>query len=160
MQIDLDEIKNAADTILLTINNIFITNSVELPTRQYTTLGGVGTVAYDCEQLTVSWEQTYSGKPGNPVQEIAKCNSIRSGVFIVELVRPIPVSQNPDIPPEPFLIQEAAEDLMRDAVLLYNSGLLAAETYNDILGGGLADVSVGAPAGGYQSLVMTVVMPI
>ena len=155
---DVQETIMAANKILTSIENIFNTNSVELPARRYITVGGQGTVAYDCEQLTVSWEQTYSGRPGNPIQEISRCNTIRSGVFVVELVRPIPVSERADIPPEGFLIQEAAEALMIDAVLLYNAGLIAAE--DSILDGGLADVTVGPPAGGLQSLVMTVVMPI
>jgi hypothetical protein len=155
---DVLETITAANKILISIENMFNTNSVVLPARRYITVGGQGTVAYDCEQLTVSWEQTYSGKPGSPIQEISTCNTIRSGVFVVELVRPIPVSQQADIPPETFLIQEAAEGLMKDAVLLYNAGLNAAE--GSILDGGLADVTVGAPAGGYQSIIMTVVMPV
>jgi hypothetical protein len=146
---------NAAKKILLAIENTFNTNSVVLPSRVYITVGGQGTVAYDCEQLTISWERTYSGKPGEPIQQVGNCNNMRTGSFIIELVRPIPVSQNPDIPPETFLIQESAEGLMRDAVLLYNAGLIAAE---DTLLGGLANVTVGPPSGGFQSIIMTVEM--
>lgn len=161
MAIDLDRTIDAANAILLCLEDTFNANGIALPARKYITVGGAGTVAYDCEQLTISWEQTYSGRPGNPLQEITKCTGIRSGTFIVELVRPITISQKPDIPPEAHLIQADAERLMQDATLLYYAGLLAAETHNPILeGGGLATVVMGAPAGGYQSIVMNVIMPI
>lgn len=160
MEIELDRTINAANAILVAIENTFNTNSVVLPDRQYIAAGAAGSVAYDCEQLSISWEQNYTGKPGNPNLEASRCAGFRSGSFIVELVRPTPISFNADIPPEAHLIQEAAEGIMRDAELLYNAGVLVAETHNDILDGGIVAVTVSAPAGGYQALVMTVDMPI
>ncbi len=155
---DLTELIDAASRILVAIENTFNTNSIELPERRYITIGGPGTVAYDCAQLTVSWEQTYSGLPGQQLQTLSNCDGPRSGIFLVELVRDIPVSQRADIPPEGFLIQEAAEGLMRDAALLYEGGMLAVS--ETVIEKGLVAVSAGSPAGAVQSLIMTVEMTV
>lgn len=156
--IDILELRKAADSIMVAIENTFNTNSIELPARRYITLGGQGTVAYDCTQLTISWEQKYSGIPGNNFQTLNSCNGIMSGVFVVELVRNIPVSQQANIPPEPELIQEAAYGLMEDAVVLYEAGkaaLLASDFEN-----GLISVTAGAPAGALQSIIMSITMAV
>jgi hypothetical protein len=155
---DPQELIDAASRLLVAIENTFNTNGVDLPERRYITLGGPGSVAYDCAQLTVSWEQTYSGLPGQQQQVLSNCEGPRSGIFLVELVREIPVSQRADMPPEGFLIQEAAEGLMRDAALLYDGGMLA--TDDTVIGKGLVAVSAGMPAGALQSLIMTVEMMI
>lgn len=158
--VDLLEISNAADKILLAIENTFNVNAIALPARKYTTVGALGSVAYDCEQLTVSWQETYNGLPGNPQIGIIKpnCSTLHTGVFIVELVRPIAVSLKPDVPPEPALIQASADGLMKDAVLLHDAGLVAAE--DSLLNGATVSVSAGDPSGGYQSIIMTVTMVI
>jgi hypothetical protein len=156
--VDLLELKTAATKILETIENVFNMYGVVLPARKYTTVGAIGSVAYDCEQLTVSWQESYSGLPGNPQIGIIRreCATFHTGVFIVELVRPIPVSLNADIPPEPFLIQEAADALMQDVVLLKEAGEIAAE--DSLTQGGTISITAGDPAGGMQSIVMTINM--
>lgn len=158
--VDLLEISNAAEKILLAVENTFNVNAVELPGRKYTTVGALGSVAYDCEQLTVSWQESYNGLPGNPQAGVnhPNCATMHSGVFIVELVRPIAISLKPDIPPEPTLIQAASDILMKDAVLLQEAGQIAAE--DSLLSGATISVSAGDPSGGYQSIIMTVTMVI
>lgn len=158
--IDLLEISNAATKILVAIENIFNAHITELPARRYITVGGMGTVAYDCTQLTVSWQETSNGLPNNPQFGVTNrnCTTMHSGVFVVELVREIPVSLNAEIPPEPNLIQEAAKKLMKDAVLLHEAGEIAAE--DSLLDGGTITISAGDPAGGLQSIIMTVAMVI
>ncbi len=158
--LDINESIIAANKILVAVENTFNTNSVDLPGRRYTTAGGIGTVAYDCEQLTVSWQETYLGSPGQPQFGIQNpnCNTLHTGVFIVELVRSIPISFNAEIPPEPELIQKAADKLMKDATLLQEAGQIAAE--DSLLSGALISVRAGDPAGAMQSIVMTVTMVI
>lgn len=155
---ELNDIATAASNILVAIENTFDANSVALPSRKYTTIGGQGTVAYDCAQLTVSWEQSYSGLPGQQSQEMQRCEGPTTGVFIVELVRDIPVSQQAHIPPEPGLIQSAADKLMQDVALLYAGGMAACA--NTGLEQGLIDISAGTPSGALQSIIMTVAMEV
>lgn len=157
--IDLTENIVAANNILTAVENTFNSEGIELPARRYVTLGGQGTVAYDCAQLTVSWERNYSGLPGMENPTISSCKGIHTGVFIVELVRDIPVSQNASIPPEPSLIQEAAEGLMRDAAVLYGAGSIAIEG-NEILDKGTINIVAGSPGGAVQSIIMTIEMGI
>lgn len=152
----LNELKIAATSILTSIEQIYLEEGIDLPDRRYISLGGRGSVAYDCTQLTVSWEQTYSGLPGNPIQVLSNCTSPRSGVFVVELVRPIPVSQRADTPPESELMNESADQLMQDAALLYQGGMLACEASE--FGKGLVDISADPPAGTLQALIMNVIM--
>lgn len=154
--VDLYEVETAADLILQTVENVFNQYGVELPARKYITVGALGSVAYDCEQLTVSWQESYNGLPGNPQIGVIRkeCATFHSGVFIVELVRPIPISRNPDIPPEPALIEEAARSYMRDISLMKEAGNIAAE--DSLTQGGTISISAGDPAGGMQSIIMTI----
>lgn len=156
--LDIDESINAANAILITIENVFNENSVDLPGRKYITVGPLGSVAYDCAQLTVSWQENYNGLPGNPQAGMTNrnCATMHVGVFVVELVRDIPFSQKADIPPEPDLITESANGLMRDAALLQEAGEIVAE--ESLLQGGTISISAGDPAGTLQSIVMTISM--
>lgn len=158
--IDLLEISNAANKIKTAIENIFTENIIDLPDRRYITVGGMGTVAYDCPQLTVSWQETSNGLPNNPQIGVTNrnCATMHSAVFIVELVRPIPISLNEGVPPEPILIEEASVKLMKDAVLLHEAGEIAAE--DSLLNGGTITISAGDPSGGLQSIIMTIAMVI
>ena len=79
-----------ADHILNTVVATYADHGVDLPVRRYLAVGGQGDTVHDCEQLTVSFEQGYSGLPGNQAQEPVKCNGPRTGVYIVEVVRALP----------------------------------------------------------------------
>lgn len=155
--VDPTEVFQAANNILTAIENTFNSAGVDLPARRYITLGGQGTVAYDCAQLTVSWERNYYGLPGNQLPTLTNCYSMTTGVFIIELVRDIPVSQRAEIPPEVGLIQDSAEGLLQDAALLSYSGKIAVEG-NEIFDKGLVSVTSGAPAGAVQAILMVIEM--
>ncbi len=167
--LDPNEYVDLADRILETVVATYADHEVELPTRRYLAVGGSGSTVHDCEQLTVSFEQGYSGLPGNQAQEPAKCAGPRSGVFVIEVVRALPLpnttSSNPatTIPSRygtdvmgvatlPADVQsEIARKQMKDAMLLLDAGLRAGETS---LVGSLADVSAGAPQGGFQAITL------
>lgn len=169
--IDPNEIADIADHILNTVVATFADHGVDLPTRRYLAVGGQGDTVHDCEQLTVSFEQGYSGTPGNQAQEPVKCASPRSAVFIVEVVRALPLpntaSANPatTIPTRygeevmgvavlpPDVQSDIARKQMVDAMLLMDAGLRAGET---TMTGSLADVSAGSPQGGYQAMSMVI----
>jgi hypothetical protein len=167
--LDPNEIVDIADLILNTVVATYADHGVDLPERRYLAVGGQGETVHDCEQVTVSFEQGYSGTPGNQAQEPVKCASPRTAVFIVEVVRALPLpnttAANPatTVPSRygeektgvailPADVQTAiARKQMVDAMLLMDSGLRASE---NTMTGALADVSAGAPQGGYQAISM------
>lgn len=169
--IDPNEIADIADHLLNTVVATFADHGVDLPTRRYLAVGGQGDTVHDCEQLTVSFEQGYSGTPGNQAQEPVKCASPRSAVFIVEVVRALPLPNTADANPAtpvptrygqevtgvavlPPQVQSAiARKQMVDAMLLMDAGLRAGET---TMTGSLADVSAGSPQGGYQAMSLVI----
>jgi len=172
--IDPNEFAEIADHILNTVVSTYADHGVELPERRYLAVGGQGATVHDCEQLTVSFEQGYSGKPGNQAQEPVKCDSPRTAVFIIEVVRALPLpntaAANPETPtavPSRFdgivkagveiLPADVQSDIARkqmvDAMLLIDAGLRAGET---TMTGTLADVSAGTPQGGYQAMILVV----
>lgn len=163
------EFVNIADHILNTVVATYADHGIDLPARRYLAVGGQGSTVHDCEQVTVSFEQAYSGKPGMQAQEPSKCDSIRSGVYLVEVVRALPtpntVNANPatTVPSRygqtvtggEILPAEIQSDMARrqmvDAMLLMDAGLRAGETTTV---GSLADVSAGQPQGGFQAMTL------
>ena len=59
-------LKNLMDGVLEKTVEVFEDYNVPLPSRQFWT---VGEPAIDCEQLVVSFIQTYLGLPGNQASE-------------------------------------------------------------------------------------------
>lgn len=169
--LDPQEFVQIADHILNTVVATYADHGIDLPERRYLSVGGQGSTVHDCEQVTVSFEQGYSGRPGAQAQEPVKCNSLRTGVYIVEVVRALPLSNTTAANPEttvpsrfgqvktgveilPADVQSAhARKQMVDAMLLLDAGLRAGET---TLTGSLADVTAGQPQGGYQAMVLVI----
>lgn len=169
--LDPNEFVEIADHILNTVVATYADHGVDLPTRRYLAVGGQGDTVHDCEQLTVSFEQGYSGLPGNQAQEPVKCASPRTAVFIVEVVRALPLPNTTEANPATLVpsrypqvttgveilpddVQSAiARKQMVDAMLLMDAGLRAGET---TMSGTLADVSAGSPQGGYQAMSLVI----
>lgn len=167
--LDPQEFVQIADHILNTVVATYADHGVALPDRRYLAVGGQGSTVHDCEQVTVSFEQGYSGLPGTQAQEPAKCATPRTGVYIVEVVRATPNSNTTNANPAtvvpsrygqtvtgfqmvPAEVQSAhARKQMVDAMLLLDAGLRAGET---TLTGSLADVSAGQPQGGFQAMTL------
>lgn len=155
------DIYAAAENILENIEGVFAEAGVDLPAVRFIAIGAQGDVAYDCLQLSVSWDQTYSGIPGDQSQTPVKCVAIHSGVFVVELVRCVPVPKTlgsklvaVSVPAR----NASAKSLMEDADLLFQAGMQACE--NTAFGSGLVDISSTTPSGGYQGIVMNVTMSV
>lgn len=141
--------------IRLKINAVFEQADVSLPDRQYLT---VGAEAHDCEQLTVSFRQMYLGGPGDQAETPQKCNSPRSIVLTIQLVRKVampPSARNTT--PAASAINDVTLGRVTDAWLLMD----AAQTAPDDYLGMLADVAITDPSGEYQAIVlnMTVGVP-
>jgi hypothetical protein len=168
--LDKNEFVDIADHILNTVVATYADQGVALPERRYLAVGGAGDTVHDCEQVTVSFEQGYSGLPGNQAQEPAKSSDPRSAVFIVEVVRQLPLPNTLSSTPSTTVQSRYASDMsvqvlpadiqsdiarrqMQDAVLMLDAGLRAGETF---LTGALADIAAGSPQGGFQAMTMTI----
>jgi hypothetical protein len=169
--IDPNEFVETAEHILATIETVFAEHEVALPERRYLSVGGQGTTVHDGPQVTVTFEQGYSGRPGNQAQEPVRCDGPRTGVFVVEVVRPIPVANTPEATPatqipsrygqvvsgvdtiEPDKLTDVAKTQMKDAMILLDAGMRAADTG---IQGGICDVSAGQPQGGLQAMILVI----
>lgn len=169
--LDKNEFVDVAELILQTVVATYADHGIDLPARRYLAVGGQGDTVHDCEQVTVSFEQGYSGLPGNQAQEPVRCESPRTAVYIIEVVRALPQPNTPNASPSttvpdrygsavtgvavlPADVQSAiARVQMVDAALLMDAGLRAGET---TLTGSLADVSAGSPQGGYQAMSLVI----
>lgn len=176
---DVDDIIDMAEHLLETINRVYQEAGVALPELQYYVIGGQGQTVHDCEQVTVSWDQAYSGMPEAEASVPARCDQPHTARFVIEVVREVK-SARPYVDPntgqvvQPSLNRPAAygargaqsqitkpdaesmklesRQQMRDAVLLLRAGLVAGEgaTTNT----SIVDVSAGAPLGNYQAVIM------
>lgn len=166
------EYVETAQAILKRVEEVYADHGVELPSRRYLSVGGMGDVVHDCEQVTVSFEQGYTGSPGNQAQEPVRCDSPRTGVFLVEIVRCTPVPKSAEAPKDrygtpsnvPKMTSTADETAsaikqMIDAMLLMEAGLSATAADFASTSTALADVTAGPNQGGFQGMILTLAAP-
>lgn len=150
------------ERILDGVRTEFMINGIDLPSKQFFDMGGTGETPHDCEQVSVSFEQMYTGTPGNPEQVPTKCNGPRSAVFVIEIVRctptaaPISNRSSKPLAPTEAQLNTSATAQAKDAYILMDAGLNVAESLNYL--GGLADISVSPEDGGFQAIVMTLIV--
>lgn len=176
---DVNDIIDMSEHLLEVINSVYQEANIEIPELQYYVIGGQGQTVHDCEQVTVSWDQTYSGLPEAEASIPAQCDQIHTARFVIEVVREVQtvrpyIDPNTGLPVQPTINRPAAygrgagsmkiekpdaelmkleaQQQMRDAILLLKAGLLAGEgtTGNS----SIVDVSAGAPSGNYQAVIM------
>lgn len=160
----LNDIYETGQAILDTLNAIYLEHGDDvtaLPVRQFVSTGGPGSQPHDCEQVTVSVGQIYTGTPGNPSEGPMKCfNTALAAVYHVEVVRQsIPTTQGSrrgmqsptSLSPEDE--NSFAKIQLQDARLMLQAGLLVGDNYL----GSVADVAPGPESGGYQAMTMTVI---
>ena len=105
-------LKNLMDGVLEKTVEVFEEYNVPLPSRQFWT---VGEPAIDCEQLVVSFIQTYLGLPGNQASEPQRCQAVRSVVLTISISREIPVVGVNGKAPTGDKIEEASRIAVVDA---------------------------------------------
>jgi hypothetical protein len=105
-------LKNLMDGVLEKTVEVFEDYNVPLPSRQFWT---VGEPAIDCEQLVVSFIQTYLGLPGNQASEPQRCQTVRSAVLTISISREIPVVGVNGKAPTGDKIEEASRIAVVDA---------------------------------------------
>lgn len=95
--------------------------AVELPERQYVSDGP--TVAWDCEQVTVYCERTFSGTSDSEQADAQNTIAVRSARVWIEVVRCSPstdwdgVGMMPE-PPTPEQIDASAQVALVEAIML------------------------------------------
>lgn len=142
-----------ANILLENIKATFNEYGVSLPSRQYIDIGGQGDAPWDCEQLTVSWDGTVLGMPGNPVQELQRCTDPRTATFFTEIVRCKPGLKGRNgnaIPPNVEDLNKFSKEEMFDGELLYEASVRAAT--RSWGGKALISISSSTAQGDYQAV--------
>lgn len=178
---DLNDIIDMSEHLLSEINRVYQEAGIAIPELQYYVIGGQGQTVHECEQVTVSWDQAYSGLPEAEASIPAVCDSPHTARFVIEVVREVKTLR-PYIDPntgqvvqasknrpaaynrngvgpssmaeksDPELMKLEARQQMQDAVLLLRAGLEAGEA--TLTRTSIVDVSAGAPSGNYQAVIM------
>ena len=156
---DAYNLKELFDGVLERIVAIYESYGAPLPNRRYWTMTQP---AIDCEQLVVSFSQSYLGMPGDQASEPQRCNVPRSVVFNITVARPVPIVGQSGQVPSAEKIQKASEIVAVDAwILMQSINLLDQWDDDGLYGPGvIATVTAGESSGGFQSSVMQVTMVI
>ncbi len=125
---------------------------VTIPARN---IIAAGPTVHDCEQLSITFEQMYSGGPGDQAEQPVRCESPRSVVLTVQLVRCIPTPVGRGQAPSPEAMATSTSQLLKDVWLLMD-GVMASRAAGYL--GALADISVTPPDGAYQAVVANLVV--
>lgn len=146
-----------AENLLTTIREVFASNQVSLPERQYFAVGPENTVAYDCEQLTVTFKNVADGLAYNDVPRMLSCQNMESGIFFVELVRCIPTTSTSGLrtnAPSAEEMTESSKNMMRDAKLFREVVKVVEEDYY-MRDNPMYSITFGIPEGGLQSVQLS-----
>lgn len=155
---DATHLRDLMAGVLERVQTVFQSYNVNLPARQYWT---VGTPVIDCEQAVVSFVQMYLGSPGDEAQQPQRCNVPRSAVLAVSIARQIPIVGMNGRPPSPQTIEKAAEITTIDAYVLMDCVKEFDMWDNTGYGlGVIATVDVGEAQGGFQTVNMQLTMAI
>lgn len=155
---DATHLRDMMAGVLGRVQNVFQSYNVNLPARQYWT---IGTPVIDCEQVVVSFIQMYLGTPGDEAQQPQRCNVPRSAVISISIARQVPVVGPGGRAPLPSTIEKAAEVTAIDAYVLMDC--VREFDMWDETGYGLgviATVDVGEAQGGFQTVNMQLTMAI
>lgn len=137
------------------IVEVFEEEGVDLPDRRYVAFG---TVAADCEQLTVALDQHYMGTPGGDPNALTRCGGPRTVAMTVQLFRTTAAQTARQATPSVASLSKNAEKHLRDAWVLLN----AAERVDSIAWGTgvIAEVTAAEAAGGLVGCNMSLVVPV
>lgn len=131
--------------ILDKIVAVFDQAGVSLPERRFL---HVGATAHDCEQVSVAFMQMYAGMPGGRIDEPQKCNSPRTTVLTIQVVRKVAMPEGRATPPTAENLTAHTEAKTTDAWLLMDASMTAVDDYIGVI----ADVTVTPPQGEYQAV--------
>jgi hypothetical protein len=155
---DAVHLRDLMQGVLERVQSVFQSYNVELPVRQYWTMGQP---AIDCEQLVVFFQQLYLGPPGAQVGEPQRCHVPRSATLTISLARQTPIVNQNGRPPSPEKIEAASEVLAIDAWVLMDSINQLDQWDETGYGVGvIATLDATSPEGGFQTTNLTVTMAV
>lgn len=157
---DLLRISSRARDIHLIIKDIFASNKVDLPKRQYIYVGGEEDTAHDSDQLTISFA-------GLELKTTTTSTSMYTGgcyasfvaTYIIEIVRCTPQATNKgkyaDLAPAADKLDEYGSSRAIDSWLLVRVGQ-AIGSLPDNIGGNSFKLTAEKESGGVQAIRLTV----
>lgn len=158
VQEDAKNLKVMMDGVLEKVQNVFQSYNVNLPGRQYWTMGQP---AIDCEQLVVTFTQMYLGVPGDQATTPQRCHVPRTVVLNVILTRKIPTVGQNGKAPSGTAIEESSYSSAVDAWVLMES--INQLDQWDSTGYGLgviATLDMIGPEGGFTSVNLQITMAV
>jgi hypothetical protein len=154
----LQGISEKARLILDHLVSVYEESGIDLPARRFIAIGGPGQTVHSQAQVTVSWEQAYSGLPQHQGQFPVKRTQPWTGVFVVEVVRDLPGMPPSGREPSVDTLNAVADQQMQDAQLMIEAGRRSFE--NSWEQSGMADISASIPQGLLQAVTMNVMVVI
>ena len=127
-------------------------NGIAAPARRYVS---PGEIADDCEQMVVQLSRVYSGFPGGEILAPEKCGFVRTGEFLLRLIRCV-LDTEDQLPPTDAELDARGRTLLQDVWVLhqglierYGSGAFLARC-QDLALGGASPVGPEGGLGGWQ----------
>ncbi len=146
------------DGVLERVASVFQSYNVNLPTRQYWTLG---TPVVDCEQLVVFCTQLYLGPPGDQASRPVRCNVPRSATLSVSVSRATPTVGAGGRPPSAQKIELGSRASAIDLWVLLESVNLLDQWDDTGYGiGVIATAEADEPQGGFQTVTLQITMAV
>ncbi|QIG57827.1 hypothetical protein SEA_PAULODIABOLI_93 [Microbacterium phage PauloDiaboli] len=145
---------NMMDRLLDRVVGVYEQAGIPLPTRRFWMLSGE--VPEDCEQLVVTFVQSYLGAPGDSAADAQQCNSPRTGVFNIWVTRNHPVGEAGKAVAADRIIEASKWGAIDAYTLMW--ALEDLSTLDDGFKGPgvIATVNVSPPNGGVQSTVLNI----
>lgn len=142
------------DRLLDRVVGVYEHAGVPLPTRRFWMLSGE--VPEDCEQVVVTFVQSYLGAPGDSAADAQQCNSPRTGVFNIWITRNHPVGEAGKAVSPERIIEASKWGAVDAATLMW--ALEDLSTLDDGFKGPgvIATVNVSPPNGGVQSTILNI----
>jgi hypothetical protein len=115
-----DRLFAVASKCLAIIEAHYATANVELPDRRGVTHGNA---IYDCEQLTVQVERTYSIQGAAAAEVVAdtNCLGMRAATLAITTLRCVPTQDRGGKPPRPAAEEAAAQVVLQDPTLQWTA---------------------------------------
>ena len=149
---------NHMERLLDAVVGLYEQQGIPLPARRFWMLGP--TAPEDCEQVVVSFIQTYLGVPGDSAAEAQQCNVPCTGVFNVHITRDYPIGTVGKAIPAEQIIEASKWAAIDTNVLIWglNDLNIAQDGYSGP--GVIATVNVAPPSGGVQTTTLNISMTI
>lgn len=150
------DLSTLAHDLLASVVGRLTAAGIVLPTRRYV---WVGAVAVDCEQVVVSYEQSFLGLPGLQDASAIQCSVLRSAQFAISIIRCVPSPDRSGTPPSVESLDAVATVMLTDALELMRqvvTGYRDRDFSSTCDSMSILNVVPVGPSGGYGGVTMHV----